>query len=133
MDIAKKSIPVFKQPQQNKKNVKWWNSSCEIAVKERKRSLNTFKRHPSEVNRVIYKEAAQNSKFVILNSKQKDWAAFCESAIINPKNPKDFWNKIHRIKGISCRPVPILSKNNKDSITPRKSKYPGTALCSGFK
>ena len=73
-------LPLNEQPQQNRKNVKWWNDSCEIAVKARKKSLNKFKRHPSEVNRVKYKEAAQNSKEVILNSKH----------LLTLKPPKNF-------------------------------------------
>ena len=37
---------------------------------------------------------------------------------MTPKNSKDFWQKIHRIKGNQYAPVPVLTSNGQNSISP---------------
>ena len=58
------------------------------------------------------------AKNTILQAKIQNWQEFCESCVHDPKNSKDFWQKIHRIKGNSYAPVPILTSNGKNSISP---------------
>ena len=118
LSIARDSIPVSKPCKQNKKNVPWWNEFCENAVKERKHAIYTLKKSPSEVNLVKLKEATAHCKKVILENKTQNWADFCESCIVNPKNSRDFWNKIRRIKGTSFTPIPVLNNTAGVSITP---------------
>ena len=96
----------------------WWNEVCENAVKERKKALNDLKRNPCEVNRVTYQNKVSLAKNVILEEKKKNWKEFCESCVHDPKNSKDFWQKLHRIKGNSYAPVPVFSSNGKNSISP---------------
>ena len=118
LSIAKCSIPVAKRNLKNKITVPWWNEVCENAVKERKKALNNLKRNPCEVNRVTYLNKVSLAKNTILQAKKQNWQEFCESCVHDPKNSKDFWQKIHRIKGNSYAPVPILTSNGKNSISP---------------
>ena len=118
LSAAKRSIPVTKKTSTNKITVPWWNDSCENAVKERKKALNNLKRNPSEVNRVSYQNKVSLAKFIILEAKKRNWQEFCESCVHDPKNSKDFWQKIRRIKGNLYAPVPVLTSNGQNSISP---------------
>ena len=58
------------------------------------------------------------AKNIILETKKQNWQEFCESCVHDPRNSKDFWQKIHRIKGNSYVPIPVLTLNAKNSISP---------------
>ena len=108
MDIAKKCIPVSESKGRKGKNVPWWNTSCEKLVQGRKKALNAVKRHPSENNVQSYKDAALEASSAILAAKQENWVEFCESCVHKNANTRDFWRKIHSIKGNLNRPIPLL-------------------------
>ena len=118
LSAAKCSIPVTKKVSSIKMMVPWWSDSCESAVKERKKALNNLKRNPCEVNWVTYQDKVSLAKSIILESKKRNWLEFCESCVHDPKNSKDFWQKVRRIKGNSYAPVPVLTSNGQNSISP---------------
>ena len=58
------------------------------------------------------------AKNIILQAKKQNWQEFCESCVHDPKHSKGFWRKIHRIKGNSQVPVPVLTSSGRNSINP---------------
>ena len=90
------------------KNVPWWDSSCAESIQGRKKALNALKKHPSADNIQKYRDAEAQATTTILNGKRKNWEEFCDSCVHKSTNSKDFWQKIHRIKGNANRPIPLL-------------------------
>ena len=108
LNIAKKCIPVSKSNKKKGKNVPWWDSSCAESIQGRKKALNALKKHPSADNIQKYRDAEAQATTTILNGKRKNWEEFCDSCVHKSTNSKDFWQKIHRIKGNANRPIPLL-------------------------
>ena len=120
LSIAECSIPVSSGKVKARNRVPWWNEACSNAVQARKNALKILKKNPAEHNLLNYRSLKNQAKRVILDAKTQNWKEFCDSAIINKKNTRDFWQKIHRIKGNSFTPVPLLKYKGEIATTPRE-------------
>ncbi|KAH3864303.1 hypothetical protein DPMN_027319 [Dreissena polymorpha] len=89
-------------------------------LKDHKNALKVLKKNPAEHNLLYYRSLENQAKRVILDAKTQNWKELCYSAIINKKNTRDFWQKIHRIKGNSFTPVPLLKYKGEIATTPRE-------------
>lgn len=95
-------------------SVPWWNSLVEEAVKERKKTLNIFKRMICRENLIAYKKANAQSRLRINEAKTESWQSYV-SSINSQTNPKEMWQKIRCLKGVQN--YQLLSIRGDDGIT----------------
>lgn len=111
VEAANRSIPV-KHGSTLKRRVPWWNDEVKIAIMEKKRALNIFKRSPTMENMIVFKRCRAKARQIILKSKRISWEYYVSS--ITMKTPvTEVWRKIRCIMGRSLPPTqPILLRDD---------------------
>lgn len=98
INSAKKHIGITIPPKRNL--VPWWNKECSVAIKNKKKAYNKFKKKPTQNNYIEFQKHKAISRRTIRNSKRNSWSKFLNE--INSKTTsKDLWRKIRSIKGIN--------------------------------
>ena len=59
--------------------VPWWTREIDAAIKEKKRSLNRFKRYPTQLNMIEFKRARAKARRLIVLAKTRSWEAYISS------------------------------------------------------
>ncbi|XP_072403009.1 uncharacterized protein [Diabrotica undecimpunctata] len=80
------------------KVVPWWNSQCELAIRQSKTALNQYRKHKSPENLIKYKKLKAKAKYVVKQSKKTSWHNYVSSLNDNT-NPSQMWKKIRQVQG----------------------------------
>ena len=107
---AKLSIPENKIFP-NRPPVPWWSKDCQRAIRERKTALNRFKRNPTQINFITFKQLKAKAKRTIKEAKRITWRKFVGELNHNSTS-QEVWNKIKRLKGRPSRIISGISYNN---------------------
>ena len=101
IDISTKCIP--KTSTNPTKSNPWYNDDCKEAIKQRKKSLNNFKKFPTKDNLNEVKVFRAKARRTIKISKRKSWRSYVSK--INHKTPiKKVWDMIRKISGKTKSP-----------------------------
>ena len=102
--------------------VPWWTREIDAAIREKKRSLNRFKRYPTQLN--IDKRAHAKARRLIVLAKTRSWEAYISS--VTSETPiSDVWRRVRVIGGKNCQFRPRRSRLATDcSSTARKWQRP---------
>lgn len=57
----------------------WWNSTCDMAIADRKAALAAYKSHSNMNNLVCYRMALTNSRKILCKEKATSWKKLCSS------------------------------------------------------
>ena len=96
LEIAEKCIP--KTSGKPRISYPWFNDDCKNAIKDRKKSLNKFKRYPTQENLFEYKRLAAKAKRTIKKAKRDSWQQYVNK--LNSQTPiKKTWSMIRKISG----------------------------------
>ncbi|XP_055524853.1 uncharacterized protein LOC129718269 [Wyeomyia smithii] len=86
-------------PKAGRKSVAWWNDTISQAIKDRKRSLNFFKKHPTSENEKKLKILKSKSRALIRYHSKQSWRKMVAS--INSNVPQTcIWKQIRSISGL---------------------------------
>jgi len=94
----------------------WWNSSCEVAIKNKKKSFRKFQNCPTDSNWVKYKACVAIAKKTVKTAKLDDYKKFLESINSDPDS-KSFWGKIKSLEGKPARSKEIILLEGDDVVT----------------
>ena len=97
----------------------WWTSSCEMAIKNKKRSFRKFQNSPTESNWINYKTCVALAKRSVRIAKSDDYMKFLESINANT-DPKSFWGKIKSLEGKPARSKEIILLEGNEIVTDQK-------------
>lgn len=92
LTIKKSSFSGKKRP------VPWWNEECKIAIKNKNKALNKFRKTKQLNDLITLKIERAKTKYIIKENKKKSWKEYT-STITSAENPTVIWNKIRSIKG----------------------------------
>ena len=88
----------------------WWNGEYEEAPKQRKKTLNQFKRNPSHENLTNYKIEYARARRVIRRNMRNSWREYV-SQLNNRTLVNTIWKMIKKIPGkVQCPPIKQLEK-----------------------
>lgn len=95
-----------------RKCVPWWNEEIRIAIQNKKRALNIFKRHPTNENMIRFKQARAKARRSIDSSKRNSWHEYI-SSIKTDTPTSEIWNKIKKVSGKNfLEPTAVLMEND---------------------
>lgn len=99
--------------------VPWWNAEVENSIKNKKTSLNRFKKSPTIDNLIAFKKARAKARKIVLESKRNSWNNFT-STISSNTNINEIWRKVKAISGnsISHPPYCIVTETGVNSTDP---------------
>ena len=81
-----------------KKQVPWWNSECEEALKVSKHAFNRYKKHKTVENKIEFNKQRAKCRRVFKSSKTNHWLEFVQT--LNGNTPSTtVWQKVSRIQG----------------------------------
>ncbi|KAJ8953314.1 hypothetical protein NQ318_012108 [Aromia moschata] len=110
IDTASECIPMS-EGHRPRKHVPWWNAEIREAVKEKKRTLNTFKRCPTRENMILFKQSRARARRIIITSKRNSWREYV-SSITSQTSNSDVWKKLKKICGNNLSETsPVLVEN----------------------
>lgn len=117
MAAAKNSIPITKGLLREK-NVPWWNEELAKAIKDKKRTFNKFKKHPTIENMIEFKRCRAVASLKQVQSQKQSWHDYVSS--ITPSTPQsEIWQRIRCIIGKRFQPIsPIITVNDTDITHP---------------
>ena len=93
-------------------NKSWWDTDCARLVRIREQTKNYFKKHPTEQNFRKFREAENNAKDQIKESKQKSWEEYV-SSITFRTGTSAVWNKIKKFSNkFNMQNNVIINNNN---------------------
>ena len=78
-------------------NKPWFSDLCKNAIKDRNRTLERFKREPTEGNLNAYRIARAKARRDIRHSKNTSWRTYV-SKMNSQTSVKSVWNRIRKIK-----------------------------------
>lgn len=96
LDIANECIP--KSKPSNKKKRPWFNDQCKEVIKDRKNSLNHFKKYPTKVNLENTRIMRAKARRTIKQAKRTSWQNYI-SKINSRTSMKNVWNMLRKISG----------------------------------
>lgn len=104
----------------HKPRVPWWNDDVATAIRDKKRALYRFKRHPSDANKIEFKRARAIARRTILVSKNQSWQKYVSS--ISTSTPtSEVWQKVRAIRGKKFPQVsPVLDVNGYITSEPQE-------------
>ncbi|XP_072403161.1 uncharacterized protein [Diabrotica undecimpunctata] len=95
----------------SKKAVPWWNSECELTVRQCKTAFNRYRKRRTQENPIYFKKLRAKAKYVLKKSKKDSWQNFV-STITSDTPPSKVWIKIRQMKGHKTPPKnPVISLN----------------------
>ncbi|GJQ69588.1 hypothetical protein Trydic_g6682 [Trypoxylus dichotomus] len=105
--VAEKVFKVKKPRQCKRKEVCWWDYSCDSAIFNRKDALQRYRLNPSSDNFVNYKTVSAQTKRFLKSKARNSWREFCEK--LNRATPANkIWQVIRAIKA-QFTPRPVIS------------------------
>ena len=111
INAARKSIP-FTKYMKGKASVPWWNGSCRVAVKNKKRAYKKYLNNPTSENFIFYKKCNAEAKKIVRQSKKESWIKFL--AGINSCTPiKEVWSRVSKLRKNKMSNVTLLNYENK--------------------
>ena len=96
IEIANNCIPL--NSSSSKPFKPWFNFSCKVAITDKNKALNLFKRHPTSCNLDNFKRLRAKARQIIKNSKKTYWEYFT-STLDTRVNASKVWNAIRSFKG----------------------------------
>ncbi|MCU7844861.1 MAG: endonuclease/exonuclease/phosphatase family protein [Candidatus Thiodiazotropha sp. (ex Monitilora ramsayi)] len=112
MAACKNAIPESRAVTGNKKTVPWWNETCAQAVKKKNKAYYKYKKYKTEHYLAIYRQARNESKFIITAIKKQKWEDFIST--LNRNTPsKKVWDTLRKFNGKPFRPVETLELNGR--------------------
>ena len=96
IDIANASIPLCSNS--SKPFKPWFNNNCKVAIRNKNRALNNFKRYPTTSNLNAFRRLRAVARRTIKESKSCFWKAFTSTLGIQSSSSK-VWNVIRSFKG----------------------------------
>ena len=117
-DIAEETIPKTSAVPK-RFNKPWFSDICKDAIKERNRTLERFKREPTEGKMNAYRAARAKARRYVRLSKKTSWRNYV-SKLNSQGSVKSVWNRIRKIKGKeSTNSIHHLSVNDRDVTSHR--------------
>ena len=116
-EIAHKCIP--KSSGKSKKRRRpWFNEECNEAIKNRKKALIKFQKHPTENNFINFKYFKAQARRTIRTSKKQSWQNFV-SKLNNQTPMKKVWDMMKKISGkYATSNLNILQKDDETISDP---------------
>ena len=90
----------------------FWNENCRLAIKERNRKRNIFRRNRTEESFENYKRAKGRAQWVVKNAKKECWQSFC-SRLNRNTDLGTLWRTIKSMNGtiLNSQIPPIASES----------------------
>lgn len=115
---ANESIPTNKVCN-GKRRVPWWNNEIKNLLRDRKRALRKFKKHPSAANKDNYLNLLTQVKDTINQAKLESWRQFTRSISVHTTS-KEMWDKIKSIRGFHHQPIKRVDLPTGSSTNPQE-------------
>ena len=108
ISAAEASIPQRHPSRYYRRQLPWWSAECTEVNEAKKRALRTFRRFPTEENRIIFRRLRAVERRTFLSAQRSHFRDF--TATITSATPtRQVWNKIKAVSGkYSCPRSPIL-------------------------
>ena len=90
-----------------KHNVPWWNTDCELAKAERKRSLRRYQRTRLMIDKISYNRARAIAQMTNLLARKESWRKYVSS--LNSDTPLNkIWKRVNKMKNKHRPGLPCL-------------------------
>ena len=116
LDVSEKHFGKTKATVSPFRHRPWWTAACSKQVALRKRARRFCERHPTQMNKILYKKQFANARRTIRTAKRAAWRKFTSNLTF--KTPSaEVWSMIRNINGRNYTPNVPLKFNGQTAIT----------------
>ncbi|XP_069170437.1 uncharacterized protein [Procambarus clarkii] len=88
----------------SRRGAPWWTPECRQAVLDRRRAWNSWRRHPTPLQRQTFRRADARCRQTVLLAKRKAWANYCASLRFDSSSA-GAWAFVRKMTGRYSRPT----------------------------